>query len=115
MKLMNVLGSLALAASLSACYTEGHATVAEPVATVEVDEEPPAPQAEAIVVRPGFVWIGGHWARVGGRWAWRGGYYQAERAGYVWGPGRWEIRGRRHVWIEGGWREGPRHREVIVR
>lgn len=113
MKLTNVLGSLGLAASLGGCYVSGHAAVVAPapvvyapapVATVEVDQEPPAPQYEAVVVRPGYVWIGGHWGWVGNRWAWRGGYYQPERRGYIWAPGRWEMRGPRHVWIEGSWR-----------
>jgi hypothetical protein len=108
MKLINGLGSLALAATLNGCYVSGQAAVVapapEPVATVEVEEAPPAPQYEAIVVRPGYVWIGGHWLRRGGRWVWRGGYYEPERRGYVWAPGRWEVRGSRHVWIEGGWR-----------
>ncbi|HEY1816800.1 MAG TPA: hypothetical protein VGG74_30845 [Kofleriaceae bacterium] len=75
-----------------------------PTATVEVDQAPPPAQDEQVVVRPGYVWIGGHWFWRGGRWIWRGGYYEPERAGYVWAPGRWEIRGSRHVWIEGGWR-----------
>ena len=108
MKLMNVLGTLALAGAMGGCYVSGQAAVVapapEPVATVEVEEEPPPPQPEAVVVRPGQVWIGGHWYRNGGRWVWRAGYYQPERVGYIWAPGRWEVRGRRHVWIEGGGR-----------
>lgn len=106
MKLMNLLGTLALA--LGGCYVSGQAAVVapapEPVATVEIDEAPPTPQYEAVVVRPGFVWINGHWFRRGGRWEWRAGYYEPERVGYLWAPGRWEVRGRRHVWVEGGWR-----------
>jgi hypothetical protein len=117
MKRLNVLGSLALAAALGGCYVSGQAQVTapapQPVVTVQVDEAPPAPQYEAVAVRPGFVWIGGHWFRRGGRWEWRGGYFEPERDGYSWAPGRWEIRGNRHVWIEGGWHE--RRREVIVR
>lgn len=105
---INVLGSLVLAASLAAgaggCLVEGHARVAEPVAVVEVDSEPPPPQYEEVVVRPGFIWIQGRWNWNGGRWVWMGGHYERERAGYVWAPGRWEARGGRHVWVEGSWR-----------
>jgi YXWGXW repeat-containing protein len=106
----NVLGSLALAASLAisagGCVVRGQATVAEPVAVVEVDSEPPPPQYEEVVVRPGFIWIQGRWNWQGGRWVWMGGHYERERAGYVWAPGRWEARGNRHVWVEGQWRAG---------
>ena len=107
MKFLNVLGSLVLAGG---CYVSGQAAVTgpapAPVATIQVDEAPPAPQYEAdgVTVRPGFVWIGGYWFRRGGRWEWRGGYFEPERRGYVWAPGRWEVRGSRHVWIDGGWR-----------
>lgn len=105
----NVLGSLLLAVALTpvgGCVVSGQARVAEPVAVVEVDEEPPPPRQEVFEVRPGFVWITGHWYRGGGRWEWQAGHYERERAGYVWAPGRWEVRGRRHVWIEGEWRAG---------
>lgn len=106
----NVLGSLALAASLAVsaggCLVEGHARVAEPVAVVEVDSEPPPPQYEEVVVRPGFVWIQGRWNWNGGRWVWMSGRYERERAGYVYAPGRWEMRGNKHVWVEGRWNAG---------
>jgi WXXGXW repeat (2 copies) len=115
MKLALVLGGLALAASLTGCYVDGQAAVVAPVpvvtvaaappgAAVEVDEAPPAPQYETVAVRPGFVWIGGHWFRRGPRWTWAPGYYEHERVGFLWAPGRWEARGPRHVWVEGGWR-----------
>ncbi len=111
MLLKNAIGSLALVASLGAasgCMVEGHARVAEPVAVVEVDEEPPPPRVVNVEVRPGFLWIEGRWVRNGGRWAWRDGYYERERAGYMFEQGRWENRGGRHVWVEGHWRAGGR-------
>jgi hypothetical protein len=111
MQLKNAIGSLAIAASLSAwsgCLVEGHARVAEPVAVVEVDEEPPPPRTVVVETRPGFIWIEGRWVRGNGRWVWRDGYYERERAGYVWDQGRWENRGNRHVWVEGRWRAGGR-------
>lgn len=94
-----------IAAALAGCYVEGDAHVAAPVpvATVEIDEAPPQPQYEEVVVRPGYVWIQGRWVHDGGRYVWRKGYYEHERHGYHWVQGHWE-RGRRgHVWIEGHW------------
>jgi hypothetical protein len=116
MQLKNVLGSFSLAASLAAattgCLVEGHARVAEPVAVVEVDEEPPPPRTVVVETRPGFIWIEGRWVRGNNRWVWRDGYYERERAGYVWEQGRWENRGGRHVWVEGRWNSGgPARRE----
>ena len=108
MKLMN-LGALVVAGSLlgsAGCVVRGTARVAEPVAVVEVDEEPPPPRTVVVESRPGFIWIEGRWYRQGNQWAWRDGYWERERAGYVWEPGRWERRGRRHVWVEGSWRAG---------
>jgi hypothetical protein len=109
MVLKNMFGALALTGSLAVaggCMVEGHARVAEPVAVVEVDEEPPPPRAVVMEVRPGFVFIEGRWVRNGGRWVWRDGYYERERVGYRWEQGRWDRRGNRHVWVEGGWRAG---------
>lgn len=109
MQLKHLLGSLALAASVTAaggCVVSGHAHIAEPVAVVEVDEEPPPPRQVVMEVRPGFVAIEGRWVRNNNRWVWRDGYYERERVGYVWAPGRWEARGNRHVWVDGGWHAG---------
>ncbi|HUJ58710.1 MAG TPA: hypothetical protein VLX92_09465 [Kofleriaceae bacterium] len=108
MHLRKLLSSLALAGSLAAasggCVVEGRARVAEPVAVVEVDQEPPPPRAVVVETRPGFVYIGGRWNWVGGRWVWIDGRYERERPGYLYEQGRWEVRGNRHVWIEGRWR-----------
>lgn len=105
MKLNTCLHSLvfvSLIAGATGCYVDGQAQVAGPV--VEVEAEPPPPQQEVVVVRPGFVWIGGHHQWVGNRYVWRAGYYERERRGHRWEAGRWERRGRRHVWVEGRWR-----------
>jgi hypothetical protein len=104
MNRINILGGLVLAGSLGlgGCFVEAH-PVAEPVAVVEVDSEPPPPQYEEVVVRPGYIWIQGRWNWAGGRWVWMGGRYEPERVGYEWAPGRWEARGGRHVWVEGNW------------
>ena len=76
------------------------------------EESPPAPQYETVEVRPGFVFVHGHWSRDHGRWAWQTGRYERERHGYRFVDGRWERRGNRHVWVDGQWRaEGG----VVVR
>ncbi|MDB4953385.1 MAG: hypothetical protein JWO36_954 [Myxococcales bacterium] len=109
MKLKNGFGSLILAATITSaggCVVTAHGHIAEPVAVVEVDEEPPPPRAVVYETRPGFVFIQGRWTRNGRNWAWRDGYWERERAGYAWEQGRWENRGRSHVWVEGGWRAG---------
>ena len=107
MQLKHSFFGLALVASLATgCVVRGHAGVyaPAPVATVEVEEEPPPPRVYVTEVRPGFVFVQGRWYRSGGRWEWRDGYWERERPGYVYAPGRWERRGRGHVWVEGGWR-----------
>ncbi|MBV8758482.1 MAG: YXWGXW repeat-containing protein [Deltaproteobacteria bacterium] len=98
--------AVTMAASASGCVVTARGHVEAPAAVVEVDEEPPPPRYETVEVRPGFVFITGHWYRAGGRWEWRQGYWERERAGYTWEPGRWEARGRGHVWVEGNWRAG---------
>ena len=65
-------------------------------ATTVVEEAPPAPLQETVVVAapgPDYVWIGGEWVW-NGRWFWRAGYW-----GYPPYP--------HAVWIGGGWHEGP--------
>jgi hypothetical protein len=91
-----VLGAaVAAAPALSACYAETSGYIVE---------DPPPPREEVVTYRPGHIWVHGHWAHDGNRWAWRGGYYERERAGQVYVEGRWERRGNHRVWIEGSWR-----------
>ena len=74
--------------------TQNSAVVA-PSTTTVVEEAPPAPLAETVVVErpgPGYVWIGGEWVWNGG-WFWRAGYWSYHPGG---------------VWVEGGWSRGPR-------
>jgi hypothetical protein len=93
----NLVGTLAVGCT---AQSDAHVVVAPAPAVVEVDSEPPPPQREVIVERPGFVWIGGHWYRGGGRWIWHAGYFEHAREGYRWEPGHY---GPRHVWVEGHW------------
>ena len=59
---------------------------------------------EAVVYRPGFFFVQGHWYRDGDRWSWSRGYYERERPGYVYVQGRWDRDGGRFRYREGGWR-----------
>ena len=75
----------------------------------EATADPPAPQAEVIVVEtrptPNHVWIGGHWAWHG-HWMWIGGHWHVGRVGHVWVPGHWVAAGHhRHRWVPGHWRK----------
>ncbi len=94
--------TLASSALAGGCVVQGRVGVtAEPV--YEVEEAPPPPREERVVVRPGFVWIRGRWEFRGGHWVWRAGYWQRARVGHVWEAGHWERRGNHYVWIEGRW------------
>lgn len=110
MKLINALGSFALAATVAAgsagCVVRAHGHVGVPVAVVEVDEEPPPPRAVVMESRPGFLFVQGRWTRQNRQWVWGDGHWERERAGYSWDEGRWERRGRGHVYVEGRWRAG---------
>jgi hypothetical protein len=69
-----------------------------------VTAAPPAPQVEVIVSPPGpgFFWIAGYWAWVGGRHVWVGGRWEAHRPGWFWVPWAWVPHRR-------GWRAAPGH------
>ncbi|MEZ4403069.1 MAG: hypothetical protein R3B06_23805 [Kofleriaceae bacterium] len=101
--LTRLLLGAALATSLSACTVRGHAWVSTP-GVVVVEERPPPPRREVVVVRPGYIWVDGHWDRRGNRWLWVDGHHERARANAQWVPGRWEARGRGHVWIKGTWK-----------
>jgi len=88
---------IATTSPLAGCVASGE------ISGEVVEEEPPAPREEVVEVRPGFLFIKGHWARAGGRWEWRAGYWERERAGQHWVAGHWDHRGHGHVWVEGRW------------
>jgi hypothetical protein len=94
--LLSAGAALSATPVLSGCAGEAY--------VVETEVAPPPPRSEAVVYRPGHVWVAGHWQRRGSHWQWRPGYYERERADMVYIHGRWERRGRTHVWVEGGWR-----------
>ncbi len=63
--------------------------------TVVVDQPPPSPPAETVVVAPGpgYVWIGGEWV-----W----------NASWIWVAGHWGYPPYpRAVWVHGYWYQGP--------
>lgn len=82
-------------------------TNGEPIATIYVDTEPPAPRHEVMPPTPGpqYVWVPGNWQWNGRNWVWQPGHWQRVSHGYTtWVPGHWAKRGHRWVWIEGHWR-----------
>jgi len=54
-------------------------------------------------VRPGSVWVNGHYAFVDGQWLWQAGYWQEARPGYIWVQGAWTAQGDQYVWADGYW------------
>ena len=95
--------ALATVATFGGCYGSAQSlTTPDPLTVYELhpDEAPPPPQAEAYVVRPGTIWIGGHWSWDDGEWVWHKGYYEPIREGYHWEPGH---HGPHRTWVEGHW------------
>ncbi len=69
-------------------------------------DDPPPPQNEVVVERPGQVFVHGNYVNDSGHWRWHAGHYEARRANQVYVDGRWERHGNQRVWINGGWRAG---------
>ena len=68
-----------------------------------VYDEPPQPRIEEVAVRPGSVWVKGHWDWRAGQWQWTNGHWENERAGYRWEEGQWTRAGKSWRWIDGRW------------
>ena len=64
---------------------------------------PPPPQREHYVFRKGYVWQGGHWRRVAGRWVWAPGRPVAVIPGRHWVNGYWRMTPRGRIWVDGHW------------
>ena len=64
---------------------------------------PPAVRVERVEVRPGHIWVRGHWDWVNGSWTWIPGHHEPVRAGYIWREPRWELRDGVYVKVEGAW------------
>src|SRR5262249_36181008 len=99
-----LLLALALPALMSGCYAR---------AVYAVQTDPPPPQYEEVVVRPGYVWIGGHW-NWQNRWIWAPGYYEVDRPGYVWAGGGCTHPGASPPYPPGYWRPRPTRGVVVV-
>ena len=107
-----VLPALLLSA-LAGCVCPAEPTVktdaapvppaSSPAAAAVAAPEPPMPQSEEVVMRPGFIWARGHWMFKEGKWFWHDGFYMRERSGYVWVDGRWERQDSGWFWHEGSW------------
>jgi len=67
---------------------------------------PPPPQAEVVVTKAGYEWIGGRWDWKDGKWSWLKGHFEAVRAGKHWHPGRWEQHGATWAYVDGEWGAG---------
>lgn len=71
---------------------------------VYVQQTPPPPRVETVVVSPGptYVWVGGEWLWNGG-WSWRAGYWcLPPYPNSIWIGGSWSHHDR-------GWRHSPGH------
>lgn len=73
-------------------------------APIIVEQAPPRPREERIIVSPGsgYVWIAGHHSWIRGQWVWIPGMWTLPpQPGAYWVEGRWD--GRNRNWIEGYW------------
>jgi hypothetical protein len=84
-----------------------------PGGPVYVQVPPPPPRAEpAPVLRPGQVWVPGHWRWDGRQHVWVSGQYSARRSGYIYSPARWVQVGGRWEYRQGNWvRPGNSYRD----
>ena len=87
---------------------EQPAVFAPPQAETEivVNEAPPPPQKEVIIVRPGpnHVWIPGFW-EWHGHWVWVGGRWEiGPHPHAVWVRESWVHRGHGYIFVRGHWR-----------
>jgi hypothetical protein len=111
--LSTVALALALGATVPACVVRAQGSARFRSGAVVVYDQPPEPRYEQVTVRPGYLWIRGHWEWRGGRWDWTPGHWERERGGYVWVDGYWERRGNSWHWVSGRWSAGGSGRVVV--
>ncbi len=70
---------------------------------IQVGGPPPPPRYERIVVRPGSVWVRGHWQWRHGRYVWIPGHAVRARPGYAWMQPAWRPYGRQWQFRAGYW------------
>jgi len=68
---------------------------------------PPPPRDERLEVKPGFVFLKGHWDWDNGEWTWVAGRWERERAGSRWREDRWDQRNGEWILVGGGWEAAP--------
>ena len=66
---------------------------------------PPAPRAERVRQRRGYIRTQGTYQWRNGRWVWVAGRYEREQQNKVWVDARWEQQNGVWVFVEGGWRD----------
>jgi hypothetical protein len=65
---------------------------------------PPLVEVIPVSPGPDYVWAPGCWSWNGGAWIWiGGGWHYPVRPGHVWIGGHWGGHGRGHVWVSGHW------------
>jgi hypothetical protein len=62
---------------------------------------PPPPPHEYHAFHRGYVWEGGHYRRIAGRWVWAPGHLVAVRPGQHWIGGHWQYGPRGRYWVGG--------------
>src|SRR5512144_1160514 len=60
-------------------------------------DAPPAPKAENVGNKAGFVWISGNWDWNHGQWVWQAGHWEKNRKAKRWRGHRWEKKGDFYV------------------
>ena len=99
--------SLLVAAALGMAAASLGGCVVQTRPAVVVDSPPPRPRRHVVMAeRPGFVWVDGFWANMGGKWVWQDGRWERARSGYVYVQGRWMNRAGRWHWVEPRWDRG---------
>ena len=64
---------------------------------------PPAPKVERVAVRPGQIWVPGHWYWKNGRWDWYPGRAETRRPGKRYREVTWELKNGIYVRVGGDW------------
>jgi hypothetical protein len=80
---------------------------AQAATSINVQIGPPPPRYEVVpVVRPGYLWVPGHWEWAGNRHVWVAGHYLRERPGFYYTQPVWVQSGPHWVYHGGGWARG---------
>jgi hypothetical protein len=105
--------ALATAAAVTSTPASAYTSIGVQIglpAPVYVAPPPPPPAVvyQAAPVRPGQLWVAGHWEWQGNGHVWVPGRYLRARAGYHYQQPRWQQHGERWAYYGGGWSRGDR-------